>query len=343
MFRGAIVGLGNVALNGHLPAWLKNSEFKIVAGIDSDPARREAFKNLVPDALVFPSLESCDAPIDFVDIATPPHLHFPLIKSALERNLNVLCEKPLVLSEGHAQILEDLCAKSGKVLMTVHNWKFAPICRKMTEIVQSGALGRLKHCAWFVLRNGPAVTTDKSNWRLDPAKAGGGILIDHGWHALYLVLGWMHGAPRSVQAILENRQYEDLGVEDTAKIRIEFQGNGDLSPSAEIFLTWASRLRRNWGVIEGDLGTLHMDEDSLKLDRNGGVSETFKFDSPLSAGSHHPDWFGFVAEEFLSELNDAQTRGNNFRMAKTCLNLIEQSKRSSGLGQLLAVSNGGAG
>ncbi len=348
MFRGAIVGLGNVALNGHLPAWLKNSEFKIVAGIDSDPARGEAFQKLVPGASVFSSLEACGEPLDFVDIATPPHLHFPLIRSALEKNLDVLCEKPLVLSEEHAGALEDLRKKSGKALMTVHNWKYAPICRKITEIVQKGDLGNLKYCAWYVLRNGPAATTDKNNWRLDPAKAGGGILIDHGWHALYLVLGWMNLVPQTIHATLENRQYEDLGVEDTAKLKIEFQKKDAQAAAplatAEIFLTWASRVRRNWGVIEGDQGILRIEEDVLTLERKNSPPETFKFDAPLSAGSHHPDWFGLVIEEFFGELSDEGKRGNNFTMAKSCLRLIEQSKRSSEQGgQLLRLSQGGIG
>lgn len=343
MFRGAIVGLGNVALNGHLPAWLKSTGFKISAGIDSDPSRRDAFKKLVPDAAVFSSLEECREPLDFVDIATPPHLHFPLIQSALGKNWHVLCEKPLVLSEEHLNVLERAAAASGKTLMTVHNWKYASICRKITEIAESGALGRLKYCAWYVLRSGPAVTTDKNNWRLDPAKAGGGILIDHGWHALYLVLGWMNKAPRSVKAALENRQYEDLGVEDTAKLNIEFAADGGPAASAEIFLTWASRVRRNWGVLEGESGILHIEDDSLKLDIPGKSPETFRFDSPLSAGSHHPDWFGLVIEEFAGELNDAQKRGANFKMAKACLELIEKSKRSSAGGKPLALSSGGIG
>ena len=47
----------------------------------------------------------------------------------------------------------------------------------------------------------PSITTDARNWRLDPDKAGGGILVDHGWHAFYLVIDWM-GADPSVGASL---------------------------------------------------------------------------------------------------------------------------------------------
>ena len=40
MYKGAIVGLGNVALNGHVPGWKSSSEFHIVAGVDPHVDRR---------------------------------------------------------------------------------------------------------------------------------------------------------------------------------------------------------------------------------------------------------------------------------------------------------------
>lgn len=339
MHRGAIVGLGNVALNGHWPAWAQNKNFEIAAGVDASAERREIFQKLAPNLPVFASLDQCDLPLDFVDVSTPPHTHFPLVESALKKNLHVLCEKPLVLDEGNLSALEALAREKGKVLMTVHNWRYAPICRKIEEIARGGALGNIKTCAWYVLRSGPAVTTDPNNWRLDPAKAGGGILIDHGWHAFYLVLHWMGGVPASVSSQLEKRQYENLGVEDTAKIKIDFEPQNGSAASAEIFLTWASRVRRNWGVIEGDRAILRIEDDSLKIEpHGGGAAEAFQFEAPLSHGSHHPDWFGGVIEEFQKELTDAKACGNNLKMAKMCLSLIERSKSSSDKGALVNLA-----
>jgi predicted dehydrogenase len=331
MMRGVMVGLGNVALNGHLPAYRESGRIQIVGGVDFSPERRKLFQDALPGAPAFASLDECGGlSFDFVDISTPPHTHYPLVKQALEKGLHVLCEKPLVLKEPELSELQALAAKQGRLLMAVHNWKYAPICRKITEVVESGALGTMKHCAWYVLRSGPSVTTEVENWRLDPSRSGGGILIDHGWHAFYLVLEWLKRQPRTVHATLEKRQYENLAVEDTAKVRIEFDADG--SPlSSEVFLTWASRLRRNWGVIEGSEAVLQIEDDHLTLspnDRNK-TGETFKFPQGLSQGSHHPDWFGFVIEEFLSELGDADRRGRNLRTARACLSLIERSKESS--------------
>lgn len=329
MIKGVMVGLGNVALNGHLPAYRESGKVRIVAGVDFSPERRKLFQDAMPGVPALASLDECkELDFDFVDVSTPPHTHFAVVRQALEQGRHVLCEKPLVLSEADFAALQALASKQDRLLMPIHNWKFAPICRKITEIARSGALGEIRHCAWFVLRSGPSVTTEAENWRLDPSKSGGGILIDHGWHAFYLVLEWLQRAPKTVQATLEKRQYENLPVEDTAKVRIEFDGG---PASSEIFLTWASRLRRNWGVIEGSEATLQIEDDSLKISPNdrSAAPRSFSFPLALSQGSHHPDWFGFVIDEFLSELNDPAKRGRALGVARTCLALIERSKESS--------------
>ena len=337
MYRGAIIGLGNVAICGHLPVWQNNSEFRIVAGLDPAADRRDLLVKALPEATNYPSIADLPQDLDFVDICTPPHTHFEIAVSALERGWNVLCEKPLVLTGEQFDRLRDLAMKKKRVLFTVHNWKFAPICRKIAEILRSGALGYIHHCSWYVLRNGPSVTTDTENWRLDPCKAGGGILIDHGWHAFYLVLEWLGLRPIGVQASLENRRYTELTVEDTAVIRVRFESANSRSPTADIFLTWASRLRRNWGVIEGSLARLSIEDDSLRLHHKDGSQEKFKFSSGLSKGSHHADWFEFVAREFGGELKDVSCRGANLNVAQLCLRLVERTKAAGQAKEYLPV------
>ena len=96
--RGAIIGLGNVAVHGHLPGWLSRPDVEIVAVSDMRPARRAVGAERLPGARWFDSAESllADARLDFVDICTPPSSHATLIRAALERGVHVLCEKPLV-------------------------------------------------------------------------------------------------------------------------------------------------------------------------------------------------------------------------------------------------------
>src|SRR2546427_257862 len=100
MLRGAIIGLGNVALAGHLPGWLRCRDVEIVAATDVEPARRTAIEALVPTVTWYDTAESLLARerLDFVDICTPPASHGPLVTAALGSSRHVLCEKPLVIA-----------------------------------------------------------------------------------------------------------------------------------------------------------------------------------------------------------------------------------------------------
>jgi hypothetical protein len=57
----------------------------------------------------------------------------------------------------------------------------------------------------------------------------------------------------------------------------------------------------------------------------------------LSSGSHHPDWFEFVTDEFAGELSDVSRRGTNLKVAQLCLRLVEQSKASNSTKEFLPV------
>src|SRR5574337_1946782 len=272
MLKGAIVGLGNVAVNGHLPGWEGCGQAKVVAAVDAIETRLVQERWRLPGARFYTDVSAMLAAeaLDFLDICTPPGTHASLTRLALGRGLHVLCEKPLVLSLGELQSVRCAQAESGRVVHTVHNWLYAPIILKATELIQAGRIGTVQRVSWQVLRREPSVAvgpatgaaekTGPDNWRLDPAMAGGGILLDHGWHALYIILRWLGHAPRTIAAVLEKRAHPEWPVEDTATVRL----NGP-EAIADIFLTWASSTRDNGAVIEGSLGTIHVDDDTLRL------------------------------------------------------------------------------
>ena len=294
MVRGAIVGLGNVALDGHLTGWAASAGVEIVAVTYRERARRDEAAARLPAARWFDDADALLAApgLDFVDICTPPSSHAPLIERALTRGLHVLCEKPLVRSPGELTRVSRLAAEKRRVLHTVHNWHHAPIVRRTAELVRDGAVGRVTHVSWHTLRARPAATRDgqSTNWRLDPSVSGGGILTDHGWHVFYVVQRWIGARPVAIRARLEKRKHAALAVEDTATVELTFP-----EASAEILLTWAADERRNWAQVRGSEGTLELQDDTLVLTR-GTRTERWPCPPALSKGSTHPDWFAAVAQ-----------------------------------------------
>ena len=95
MLRGAIIGLGNVALHAHLPGWLSRRDVEIVAVSDAEPARPGPGGRHLPDARWYETADRllADAALDFVDICTPPSSHAALIRhGALTRPPRALRE-----------------------------------------------------------------------------------------------------------------------------------------------------------------------------------------------------------------------------------------------------------
>jgi predicted dehydrogenase len=326
MLRGAIVGLGNVAVHAHLPAWATRDDVAIVAVTDSRADRRDECVARLPAARWYDTLDGLLAhpQIDFVDVCTPPSSHAGIVREALERGLHVLCEKPLVATPEDAAALARLADKNGRVLHTVHNWHHAPIVRRTAALLRDGAVGDVRHVTWQTLRTRPAAIAEASavNWRLDPAIAGGGVLTDHGWHVFYVVSRWIGQTPMRVSATLERRRHHALTVEDTATVRIDFA-----DATAEILLTWAADERRNWAEIAGTSGRLELRDGTLLLQRPQG-EQSWSCPPPLSDGSQHADWFEGVVAEFVDEMAGRVSAAPNLSEAVRCV-LLESAARES--------------
>ena len=327
MLRGAFIGFGNVAVNGHVPGWRARADVRIVAATDAASSRREAFLAVCPDGRWRDTVDDLllREGLDFVDICAPPGNHAELIGRALDAGLHVLSEKPLVTRVDDATRLASAAARAGRVLHTVHNWLKAPICLKISALIDEGAIGAVRSARWRTLRTEPATAVTApgvANWRVDPQLAGGGILFDHGWHALYCVARW-GGVPRSISARLETRRFHDQPLEDTATLDLE-TGSG----RSNIFLTWAADERLNAIEIDGDQGQIHVVGDAIVLKSN---AQQRRWTSPsLSEGSHHPDWFGGVAADFLAAATGAGK--DNLDQALLCAGLIDAAQRSSSAG-----------
>jgi predicted dehydrogenase len=320
--RAALVGFGKIAESTHLPA-LAQCGVEVVAIAEAAPARREQAARVLPTARVYPELASllADEPVDLVDICTPPHLHFAAAAAAAEAGRDVLCEKPLVLRMDDAMALARLAKARAVTIACMHNWTQAPILVRARELVAQGAIGRLRRVELETLRTQPAaVATDSGNWRIDRDKAGGGILFDHGWHGMSILLRAIGSRPLAVRGRVATEKHAGLAVEDTAAVEIEFPHG----VSAGFFATWAAAERKNRARVEGDRGSLEIENDRL---RSPAGEE--RFAESLADGGYRPTWTGAVIREFLLERADPARRGRALEEAVTCLQLLQATYDSA--------------
>ncbi len=328
MLRGALIGVGNVALHGHLPGWQARSDVAIVAATDVRPAQQAEVATRLPGARWFDSADAllAEAELDFVDICTPPSSHAAAVRLALDRRLHVLCEKPLVFAPAELDELAARAAAADRALYTVHNWHHAPIVRRAHELLTAGAIGPLERVSWETLRLRPAPTGNgtEANWRVDAAIGGGGVLIDHGWHVFYIIGRWIGRTPTAVEATLERRRHTDWPVEDTATVRVTFPG-----VTADILLTWAADTRRTRAELIGRDGVMTLDDEALVLAARGAGEQRWTCPPGLSVGSHHPEWFHRVVDGFLRALTDPAERAANLAEARVCVTLHDRARESS--------------
>src|SRR5437899_611121 len=327
MLQGAIIGLGNVALEGHLPGWMRRRDVAIVAATDLEPGRRAAIETRIPRVrwhATAQDLLAREKP-DFVDICTPPATHGPLVAAALQAGCHVLCEKPLVISPEELAPLTRFAGDHGRVLHTVHNWHHAPIVKRAAELLAEGAIGEIRRVIWQTLRTKPAAVRDGqgSNWRLDPALSGGGVLTDHGWHVFYVIRRWVSESPTAVSARLETRRHTAWAVEDTATVHLTFP-----HATAEILLTWAADRRDNRAELIGTDGSLDLEDDTLVLTRNGR-QERWPCPPAMSDGSAHPEWFDPVVHQFVGEVTGVARPDGNLAEASLCTMLDSLARESS--------------
>ncbi len=316
--KGAIVGFGNVAHYAHLPAWLNNRDFLIDAVLEPDPERAEIARKMLPEAHIHSSLQAllAENSLSFLDICCPPCFHADLVVSACQSGLHVFCEKPLTTSLSDLERIRLAAEGSGKVVFTVNNWKYAPIWVEACQLIRAGAIGKVHSIELNVLRP-PNSGGGHTNWRKSKQIAGGGILIDHGWHNLYLIMAMIDAPPVSITASMQSGSDCGAELEETVDVELQFA-----EASARLYLTWQADCRKNYGTISGDRGTLYVNDDHLVVKTQGALSRRQDFLQALSAGSHHIEWMEPVVADFAREIKGQNGQNRNLAEAQRCAELI---------------------
>jgi predicted dehydrogenase len=306
MLSGALLGAGNIARNGHLPAY-RTAEvarrLRIVAAADPCPENLTALRQLLPEIRVYadPTELLRRERLGFVDICAPPFAHHALIEQAVENGCHVLCEKPLTTRYDEALAIRRLLDGSGLVAVPCHQYHYAPQWQCIRGILASGAIGEVQTGVLTVHRVGanPGAAAWRPAWRTERCLAGGGILVDHGAHLFYQ-LHSVFGPPREIACVTEQRlgAYE---VDDTATVVLGYE-----RAIVRVMLTWAARERYSSHWYRGNCGELRCFDDRLELETCTG-RRTISFAEGLSTGSAHADWFEPLLLDFAARVDAGDT------------------------------------
>ena len=186
-----------------------------------------------------------------VIIATPPHWHALQFIAALERGLDIYCEKPLAYDVREGQAMVAAAQKAGRIVQIGFQRRQSPAIRQVRDYIQQGGPGRIIQVDAQInyqasMRDttpqeppasldweqwcGPAPKLPYSPnighfaWRFEK-QYGNGHLVDWGIHlidATRLILG--ETAPKSIQAVGGLYYFKDkITTPDVLTAHFEFE------------------------------------------------------------------------------------------------------------------------
>jgi len=185
-----IAGCGWVARDYVCPAIQASRNGRLVAMFDPSAASLQQASKLFA-APAHADLEAFFATpgLGAVYVAAPNHAHRALVEAAAAAGLPVLCEKPMATTIADAEAMVAACNRAGVLYATAFDQRFHAAHRTLAGLISDGRLGtvtaiRIVYACWLPADWAAGGVGD--NWRIDPARAGGGALMDLAPHGLDL-------------------------------------------------------------------------------------------------------------------------------------------------------------
>jgi predicted dehydrogenase len=208
--RVGVVGCG--LIGGKRAAALAGTADRLVATYDTVPERARALADRY-GAESCATLDALVALSDVVVVATTNDHLTPCAMVAVRAGRHVVVEKPAARSVAELAPLAALALEKGVVVKVGYNHRFHPAAQKAREILDAGDCGDV-----MFLRgrygHGGRVGYD-TEWRADPARSGGGELLDQGVHLIDLAR-WYTGAELTVAHGRVETYFWRMPVDDNA-------------------------------------------------------------------------------------------------------------------------------
>jgi len=199
--RVLLLGLGEIG-QVHLTALRSSPSVELVGlcDLDAELLKHSARDNEWTSTNYTQALE--EETFDAVDICLPHHLHRPLAVQALTSGRHVLLEKPMALDVAECDQIISVAEQHDLVVGVSHNQLYYEPHVQIRQMLDDGLLGDLR-----TIRARLAIGGRYGSWRSDPARAGGGLLMDAGIHRTYL-LCMLGGEVSSVLAFMDSPRNE---------------------------------------------------------------------------------------------------------------------------------------
>ena len=268
--RFAVIGAGFWS-RYQIAAWkeLKNVELVAICDKNSQSALTAAQDFQI--ATTYNTVEELFAneKLDFVDIITDVESHEQLTKAAAEKNINIICQKPMASSLSAATRMVEICRKRNVKLFVHENFRWQAPVRAIKEAMNAGTIGRVfnahvSFCSAFpVFENQPFL-----------AQLEHFILTDIGSHVLD-ICRFLFGEVKYLTCLTQKVNKHIKG-EDVANVMMQMQnGCQCLARMSYASVLEKESFPQTLIVVEGEKGSLNLTHDfCLKVTTTSGTTST---------------------------------------------------------------------
>jgi predicted dehydrogenase len=181
--------------------------------------------------------------VDVLHICTPNSLHAAQAHAAIDRGINVVCEKPLTVSPEESRALVAAAEGRGVVHATCYHVRGYPLVEQMRVDIDNGSLGAVSFVHGRYLCDD--VLFPASGWRVDPSLSGSSYVVaDLGTHWLDLAEHVTREQVTTVEA--DFRSFAGGSLEDYAALLLRFSGGA----AGSLILSAGASGRKNQLLFE---------------------------------------------------------------------------------------------
>ncbi len=238
------IGAGAFSRAKLLPVLKKEQGIDLccVANATGPSARKAGMRFGFRSCTTDPGAVIADDSVNTIFIATPHHLHAPLIIEALGKGKHVFVEKPLCVNKEELKAIERAYVHSQCALAVGFNRRFSPFAQHCLRFFSSG---EKPLTILYRVNAGPAPA---NHWICDPAR-GGGRVIGEVCHFIDFAQAMTSAQPLEVQALVigpqsagENLQIQ-IRFSDGSAAEISYLSRGDPRlPKEQIEIYGASKV-----------------------------------------------------------------------------------------------------
>jgi len=247
-YRIAVVGIGKIARDQHIPCIRKNRNFVLAAGVSRHGKIEE-----VPCFESLADLKKSKVKVDAVALCTPPSVRLAMAKEALDAGWHLLIEKPPTPTVGELLAMEAYAKKKKRVLYATWHSRY----NKSVDMAKAKLKGRHVNLLRVTWKEDVNKWHPGQEWVWQP---GGFGVFDPGINALSIVTKIL---PEPI--FVDGATIEVPGNAATAigaDIRFK-RGDGEPADLSAGF-DWRQKTGETWEI---EIGT----RDGMKLHlKNGG-------------------------------------------------------------------------